>query len=252
MIRPPFITRGWHGGPPDFVGVGVQRAGTSWWYSLLENHPEVQPRPRKELHFFDRFWTEALTEAEVASYHEEFLRPPGKVCGEWTPRYLFDTWTPPLLRRAAPETKLLVMLRDPVDRFRSGVTHAVERGWKVDEALVSDAVQRGFYHVQLTWLLEHFPPEQVLVLQYEKCRLDTDVMFRQTLEFLGLGLGLGLRTGTSARGRSVNRSTIQAVDPAPELLGHLRHAYEQDVRRLAEDFPEIDLRLWPNFSPLSP
>src|SRR5437660_746473 len=55
--RPPVLSRHWTAGPPDWVGVGVQRAGTSWWQSLLEAHPDVHGRgwPDKELHFFDRF-----------------------------------------------------------------------------------------------------------------------------------------------------------------------------------------------------
>jgi len=242
-MRPPLLTRSWRAGPPDFVGVGVQRAGTSWWYSMLEHHPEVQPRPRKELHFFDRFWGEELTDEKLAIYHGEFLRPAGKVCGEWTPRYLFDVWTPPLLRRAAPDAKLLIMLRDPVERFRSGVTHAVERGWKVDETLVSDAVQRGFYHRQLTRLLEHFPRDQVLVLQYEQCRADTAALFGLTLQFLGLGPG----PAPAARSRPVNHSTIE-VNLLPSVLQELRHVYEDDVRRLETDFPTLDLQLWPHFA----
>jgi len=224
--------------------VGVQRAGTSWWYSLLEGHPEVQPRPRKELHFFDRFWGEALTDEELAAYYADFLRPAGKICGEWTPRYLFDFWTPPLLRRAAPDAKILVMLRDPVERFRSGVTHAVERGWRVDETLVSDAVQRGFYHRQLIRLFEHFPREQALVLQYEKCRADTDALFALTLQFLGLGPAPAPAAGS----RPVNRSSIEVVDLPPSTLQELRYVYEDDVRRLEADFPTVDVQLWAHFA----
>ena len=53
---PPAIPEGWQVGPPHFVGVGAQKAGTSWWNRLIEAHPDVvnaggQP---KELHFFDR------------------------------------------------------------------------------------------------------------------------------------------------------------------------------------------------------
>ncbi|MBA3795881.1 MAG: hypothetical protein H0X20_01485, partial [Chloroflexi bacterium] len=44
-------------GPPDFVGVGAQKAGTTWWFRLIEAHPGVYQSPdqRPELHFFDRF-----------------------------------------------------------------------------------------------------------------------------------------------------------------------------------------------------
>ena len=77
----------------------------------------------KEQHFFDRFCARELTDADVAEYHDRFPRKPGQIAGEWTPRYMHDFWTPRLIARAAPEAKLLIMFRDPIERFRSGVPH---------------------------------------------------------------------------------------------------------------------------------
>jgi hypothetical protein len=53
----PVAPSGWTVAPPDFVGVGAQKAGTTWWYTLLSSHPGVHAPPgrRKELHYFDRF-----------------------------------------------------------------------------------------------------------------------------------------------------------------------------------------------------
>ena len=58
--EPPSYPSGWRTGPPHYVGLGAQKAGTSWWKSLIHRHPAVhraggQP---KELHFFDRSWEE--------------------------------------------------------------------------------------------------------------------------------------------------------------------------------------------------
>jgi hypothetical protein len=83
----------WPTGPPDFVGVGVQKAGTSWWYQCLVDHPLVfhPPRVAKERHFFDDPAMEHADRTEVAArYSRQFPRPPGTVTGEWTPRYLYD------------------------------------------------------------------------------------------------------------------------------------------------------------------
>jgi hypothetical protein len=42
-------------GPPDFIGVGVHKAGTTWWWALLVGHPEIDAvARRKELHLLDR------------------------------------------------------------------------------------------------------------------------------------------------------------------------------------------------------
>jgi len=53
--EPPPPPPGFVTGPPDFVGVGAQKAGTTWWFRLIEAHPGVyhDPDQRPELHFFD-------------------------------------------------------------------------------------------------------------------------------------------------------------------------------------------------------
>ena len=118
---------GWTVGPPHYVGVGAQKAGTSWWNRLIQSHPDVvnaggQP---KELHFFDRSWEVPFDDAAVEAYRRHFPVPEGSVAGEWTPGYLIDFWTPELIRRAAPDARILVLLRDPIERFRSGLTHQI-------------------------------------------------------------------------------------------------------------------------------
>src|SRR5687768_3050648 len=123
MDLPPVPTPapGTRTGPPDFVGVGAQKSGTSLWYRLLTTHPAVAPAARKEIHFFDRLL--AVEEPDLRAYELYFPRGPGQICGEWTPRYMVDPWTPPLLAAAAPEAKLLVLLRDPVERFASSLDY---------------------------------------------------------------------------------------------------------------------------------
>jgi hypothetical protein len=239
------VPGGWGPAPPDFVGVGVQRAGTSWWYALLEDHPRVQPLASapKEVHFFERYWRDEFSDDDVARYHSLFLHPPGKLCGEWTPRYMFDPWTAPLLHRAAPDARLLVMLRDPVERFTSGLTHSLERGRPLDEGTVNEALARGLYHAQLTGLLRHFPRPQVLVLQYERCAREPTEMLRRTFEFLGLA---DVPAGPST-GRASNRATIPKLVPPPALMAEVHARLQPDVARLVEDFPEISPDLWPNF-----
>ncbi len=131
--RFPSAPTGWTTGPPDYVGIGAQRCGTSWWYDAMRRHPEVERSPLgKEVHYFDRFWQGNAPDDIAAEYASLFPRSPGKVVGEWTPRYLADFWAAPLIRKAAPDARILVMLRDPVARYRSAIARlhrfAEERG----------------------------------------------------------------------------------------------------------------------------
>ena len=124
-------------GPPDFVGVGALGSGAGWWHSMLLAHPEIAPprARRRALHFFDRFCAREMTGADVAAYHERFPRREGTISGEWTGRYMCDAWTPPLLRRAAPDAKLLVMLSDPIERYRAVFTERLARALRRRDAL---------------------------------------------------------------------------------------------------------------------
>ena len=101
---PPEVPAGWSVGPPDFVGVGAQKAGTSWWAALIHEHPKVKRAGgvAKELHFFDRYWESGFGASDVALYASYFPRPSGALAGEWTPGYMIDFWTPELIARAAP------------------------------------------------------------------------------------------------------------------------------------------------------
>ena len=69
--EPPTVPSGWTTGPPRYVGVGAQKAGTSWWNRLIQAHPDVVNAggQAKELHFFDRCWETPFDESDVERYH---------------------------------------------------------------------------------------------------------------------------------------------------------------------------------------
>ena len=246
---PPRTPAGWEVKPPDFVGVGVQKAGTTWWYELVAAHPKVSHHARpKELHFFDQYWGEPFTDADVAAYARYFARPPGMLSGEYTPGYLSLFWAPAQLKVAAPDARLLVMLRDPVDRYRSGLSLAANanRG-ELPATRAKEAFRRGLYAEQLELLFEHFPPSQVLILQYEVTRDKPLPDLARTYEFLGLDASVVPETLTEERNPAFG--TRLAV-PA-EVREQLVDSYTPDIKRLLPLVPDLDLSRWPNFKHLA-
>jgi hypothetical protein len=238
-------------GPPDFIGVGTQRSGTTWWFATLLQHPAIRPARnlKKELHFFDRFCWKEMRDADVARYHKRFPRRPGQLTGEWTPRYMHNFWTPRLIRRAAPDAKLLVMFRDPIERFRSGVPKevVVDRGRRID-LIVADAIERGRYASQLERLRAGHETAEILILQYEKCVADPVGQYQRTLRFLGADPEHEPEEVERPRGKSraSSKKSLWA-----DMLEALTTSMEPEVRRLAAIAPEIDVALWPNFSHLA-
>jgi hypothetical protein len=226
------------------VGVGVQKAGTTWWFDLIAAHPGVAlaPGAPKEVHYFDRFWAEPFDEAARVGYRRWFPRPPGARTGEWTPRYLHDVWVPPLLARSAPEARLLVVLRDPLERFRSGRAHE-QRRRGADPAVGTDAFHRGCYGAQLERLFGHVDPTRVLVLQYERNVADPAAELARTYRFLGLDDGFVPGDLTSPRNASGELAPID-----PEVRTTLRELYVEDLVRLSRLVPSVDLDRWPTWT----
>jgi hypothetical protein len=220
--------------PPDFVGIGAQRSGTTWWYSLVIAHPGVHHLPvsPKERNFFVQPIYEPHATEQVEAYRRIFPRPRGLLSGEWTPEYMLELGTPALLHRAAPEARLLVLLRDPVDRFRSAKQRTARE--------TTLAFERGFYWRQLERVLAHFDRDQLLVLQYERCCDDPKEELARTYAFLGLDPGFvpeGLR-------QPVNAARSPKPSLPPSLVDELRRAYQPDAAALADAFPSLDLGLW--------
>jgi hypothetical protein len=235
----------WRPGPPDYVGVGSARSGTTWWDSLINVHPLVSRlgTTPKEVHFFDDRWQGQLTDEDVGRYHRLFARPRGHLSGEWTPGYMLDAWTPRLLRVAAPEARLLVLLRDPVERFRSGRTLAENRltVGSTARAAANAAFNRGIYADQLLRLWAAFPREQVLVLQYEQCVADPTAQLARTFAFIGLAPDIPGDVDLSQR---VNGSRGPKVVLDAWQEDQLVRRYAPENERLADLLPDLDLSLW--------
>jgi len=223
--------------------VGVQRAGTSWWFDELCRHADVH-RARdvpKELHFFDGFSDRELTGDDISRYHRWFPRPEGGIAGEWTPRYVYDPWSVPLLAKAAPAVRCLLMLRDPIDRFRSALTFQRRRGVSHQDAVL-DAYHRGLYASQVARLLQHVPRDRVLVFTYEEARSSPRATRRSTAEFLGLDPtrfegDIELRE-PHHRDRRTDR------DLSDEIVPELTERYRADLTSLARLLPELDVGRW--------
>jgi hypothetical protein len=248
---------GWRTGAPDFVILGAQKSGTTWWFRLIEQHPGVvQPaNQRPELHFFDRLWGEWPDGDAIARYHRYFPRPEGKLIGEKTPEYLSCPWAPPMIQLAAPDAYAIVLLRDPVERYISGLSHH-ERGGLIDDdeslgrafgdrmRVATDAIARGQYATQLEWLRGSYPSERLLVLQYERCAADAARQLARTFAFLGLPPH-ELPPEELARPR--NMAKLEKVAVSDEHRQLLQRYYQPEVTRLLGLTDQIDLTLWPNF-----
>ena len=239
------------GGPPDFVGVGTERTGTGWWLAALTAHPQIRgPRgDRPALHFFDAFCHREMQDADIAEYHAQFPHARNSIRGEWTDRYMSHGWVPPLLRRAAPDAKLLVMLADPIERYRAEFAECAVEYPQRGRMRTGDMVDRASYGSQVARLRRYYDEDRILILQYERCRDDVEGQYRRTLRFLGF----------DAEPSALRR--MRPIPPAPapqqtqplwrDLEAALHTSLDPEVEALRSMALDLDVRLWPNFAHLA-
>ena len=224
----------------------MQKAGTSWWFDLIKRHPEVYHRPYvevdKERHFFSHYGVTQFTEEDAVVYANWFPRVPGTITGEWTPDYFYYAWAPEMLNQAAPDARLLLLLRDPVERLASGISHLnrLNEGSLPAGDIVEDAFARGLYGAQLQRWFRTIPPERILILQYEQCVRETSKELARTFSFLGIDESVTIPDTDKV----VNPSLQEKSHFPTEVEDRFVDLYSQDVELLASLVPELDLSLW--------
>lgn len=239
----PSKTREGVGRAPDYVGLGVQRSGTTRWHSLIVEHPDAaqivdrKGRVTKETHWF-RDLSSDSSDDHTRDYLSWFDAPADKIVGEFTPRYLYDRWPVTHLRQHFPSLKLLVFLRDPMTRLESAIRFYEQRGWPVDDEMVSEAIDRGMYSGQLEHLFAEWPREQVFVELYETCNEAPGRVLARMYEFLDLDPSFVPPNLDSV----VNASTEPEV--AHPQLTHAMELFAQDREPLGVVLPDIDLSGW--------
>ncbi|MDZ7795677.1 MAG: sulfotransferase domain-containing protein [Candidatus Marinimicrobia bacterium] len=103
---------------PDFIVIGAQKCGTSSLHYYLSRHPQLQRSLPKAIHYFDK-WINHGYDIKWYESHFKSLFPKKKLFFESTQEYIYHREVPELIHRHYPEIKLILMLRDPVDRAYS-------------------------------------------------------------------------------------------------------------------------------------
>lgn len=175
----------------NFLGIGVQKAGTTWLDACLKEHPEIYLHPQKELHFFDRFKDLNY----IKNYESLFTSTNEKIVGEITPNYIFKPHCAELIYQYNPNIKLIAILRDPTNRAisqykmemsrgsigpNSGLWDAFERNLPEGNSLKS----RGLYNQQLEKYYNLFDKSQILLLNYQDISLNPQKLIQKVFEFL--------------------------------------------------------------------
>lgn len=187
----------------DFLGIGVQKAATSWLHDVLSDHPQIEASTPKELDFFTSHFDRGY------EWYEGFFRraAAGLRRGECSPSYFYSRSAPGRAMAYNPELKLLAVLRDPVSRAFSNHLHEIRKGHipetrSFEDALASNPlyVEQGRYAQNLSRWLDVFGRDALCVLLAEDIADNPAAAFAAVCGHLGID-----------------------PDAAPDILGERSH-----------------------------
>ena len=236
--------------PPHFLIIGTQKGGTSSLYSALTQHPQILRAARKEIHFFDQHYSRGS-----AWYGRQFpLCSAGHITGEASPFYMAHPLAAKRIAEHSPDTKLLVLLRNPADRALSHYHQEFRRhhdplsfpealaaedrrtlqDWQALAAgklLTHSAAQRfsyrerGHYAKQLQPFLQRFPRERLAIFSSEQFFQEPLIVLAHLYHFLGVDpsfqpLDLFPRKpgNYDPADQAVRQSLVQYYEPHNEAL----------------------------------
>ncbi|HKW89159.1 MAG TPA: sulfotransferase [Candidatus Acidoferrales bacterium] len=173
---------------PNFLFIGPDKSGSTWLYEALKQHPQVFLPSVKELFFFDRFYDKGWP------WYRNYFRGAGdqhRIVAEICHDYLASPLACRRIAHDLPTVKLMICLREPVERAFSAYLYMVKVGevaCDFETALgeVEELVDRGLYAKYMGYYLEHFRRDQIYVGVFDDLVTDPQRFFGRVCEFLGI------------------------------------------------------------------
>lgn len=235
----------------NFVIAGTQKGGTTALCHFLNQHPHIECLP--EPHYFNHFAREEGYDKYEARFELPSTSPEPErlVLGDCTPIYMYLDYVPELIRQYNPDMKVVVILRNPVDRAYSHYSMMRQfreeklpfrlalalEGWRLARARRTGDQHRlschsyrdrGRYVFQIERLRQLFGEDRVLVLLNEDLRNVHEKTLRRVYDFLGVD---------HAEVQVPEKKTVHHRKYAPmseSARAHLKAFFRDEIVRLQE------------------
>ena len=261
---------------PNFIIIGAAKSGTSSIFKYLEQHPDICMSKTKETNHFAYMdgipeyvyygdspgsLMTSITNFDV--YKAQFNHhPKAKAFGEASPLYLYHTQAPGNINRAIPDVKIIVVLRNPVDRAFSHFLHLrrdgrepvsdfyqaleleterMKKGWFWDYFYKD----MGLYTGQLKRYYELFDNKNIRVYLFEEFFRDNQRFMADLFRYLGLDLDSKVQTGTkhNISGLPKNRFLHSMLNQSNVIKSLLKKVIPTSPRqRLKQKLNRINLK----------
>jgi hypothetical protein len=205
--------------PPvvSFIGIGAQKCASTWVHRVLDEHPQAFLSTPKELDYFSYFYGRGCD-----WYEGHFAAANGqRVVGDNSPSYLVHPLAPARAARYNPKLRIVLALRDPVERAFSNHLHMIRAGFLEGGAVTFEHglsrnemyVEQSRYAKHLRNWLSHFPAEQLHVVFQEELSTQAASVTRALYRFLGVDEGFqpGIADARANESRLSTRPELEAA-----------------------------------------
>jgi hypothetical protein len=235
---------------PTYLIAGAMRSGTTALNSYLREHPDVAVSSTKEVHFFDSFYDRG-----VEWYREQFPHSESaRAVGEATPNYMFSTTALDRIKETLPDVKLVVMLRNPIDRAYSHYWHDKARGKtegdfgenvkrEMDGDQGLNYIARGRYRAQIEHILERFPPTALHVEVFEDMVDRPDDLYASVCRFIGVDHSFRPESLGAPVNNFVEFRSLALRHASQKLPGRFRDVIGRLNTKRKESYPPMPARL---------
>ncbi len=188
----------------DFIIMGTQKGGTTALATNISNHPDIYINGNRdplesEIHFFDLYWDKGI------EWYKKKFDYSKKIIGEKTPNlmYLYNTF--PLIQSINPFVKIIIILRDPIERaysawkmhrkrfqtkdFMDAINDELDNKIGENRTFYTSKthyLQRGLYYEQIQELLKWFNKDNILILISEEIKDNMTEYYNKVYNFLNL------------------------------------------------------------------
>ena len=222
----------------DFLGIGAQKAGTTYLYEILKKSPKVLFPAGKEIHFWNT--QNRVSMNEYRSFFSDD-RPDCKK-GEITPAYaLLPVNIIRDIQREYPALRLIYIMRNPIERAWSSALMALTRAemapeeasdqWFIDHFRSKGSLGRGDYEACITSWTSVFPVEQLLLLRFDQLKSDP----QRLLERCFLHIGVEKSCFENVLTDEIHQPVLQGLGLPirPSLVSILCELYEKRISSLS-------------------
>ncbi len=230
-----------------FLGIGAQKAGTTWLYKMLSQHPDIAFPHGKEVHYWNRQYPKRSPKDYLSKFDSKNL-----VEGEITPAYAFlPLDTIKQIHQFAPDLRIIYIIRNPIDRAWSSARMALALAemtfteasdqWFIDHFNSQGSLLRGDYESSIANWSQVYNSDNLLLLSFEDIHQSPQQLLQNCCQHIGV--------------ESFSTTMLQNINPEkkvfsgasnplnPSLHKHLKNLYHDKIQSLSTALNK-DLSHW--------